>query len=74
MEAEKKEDKKKLFISYSHQDDIIAFGVARFLINQGYDVWIDNDKLKAGQEWAKEVNEAINKSSFIFIRLLRYNE
>ena len=42
---------KRVFISYSHQDSVCAKGIARFLTRQGYDVWIDVDKLVVGQSW-----------------------
>nr|WP_288732507.1 toll/interleukin-1 receptor domain-containing protein [uncultured Anaerobutyricum sp.] len=50
---------KKVFISYSHQDNVCARGIARFLVRQGYNVWIDVDKLVSGQSWANNINEAL---------------
>ena len=41
---------KRVFISYSHQDSVCAKGIARFLTRQGYDVWIDVDKLVVGHD------------------------
>ena len=60
--------RKKIFISYSHQDHICARGIARFLLRQNFDVWIDADKLIAGQNWAGNIDEAI-KNAEVFIAL-----
>lgn len=64
--------KKKIFISYSHQDHICARGIARFLLRQNFDVWIDADKLIAGQNWAGNIDEAI-KNAEVFIALISKN-
>ena len=45
----------KIFISYSHQDSICAQGIARFLLRQNYDVWIDVDRIVSGQNWAENI-------------------
>lgn len=63
---------RKVFISYSHQDHVCAQGIARFLIRQGYDVWIDVDKLTAGQNWASNIEDAL-KNSDVFLALLSKN-
>ena len=52
--------RKKIFISYSHQDHICARGIARFLLRQNFDVWIDADKLIAGQNWAGKFQKILS--------------
>lgn len=59
--------KRKIFLSYSHQDHICARGIARFLLRQGYDVWIDVDKLVTGQEWASDINEALKSANAVIV-------
>lgn len=49
----------KVFISYSHQDRVCAQGIARFLLRQQYDVWIDVDRIISGQNWAGNINDAL---------------
>lgn len=63
---------KKIFISYSHQDHTCAQGIGRFLLRQGYDVWIDVEKLVTGKEWAEDINEAMKKAN-VFVVLLSKN-
>lgn len=55
----------KIFISYSHQDNLCALGIARYLKKQGYNVWIDSDQLKTGKDWANDINEALAQSTTV---------
>ena len=55
----------KIFISYSHQDSICAQGIARFLLRQNYDVWIDVDRIVSGQNWAENINEALKMANTV---------
>lgn len=63
---------KKVFISYSHQDRITAQGISRYLIRQGYEVWIDVDKLLLGQDWATSIDTALEKSD-VFLAIVSRN-
>lgn len=56
---------KKIFVSYSHQEFDCAKGITRFLKMQGHDVWIDDEKLLYGQEWAHDIDSAINNSDIM---------
>lgn len=56
---------RKIFISYSHQDRACAQGIARFLLRQDYDVWIDVDRIVSGQNWAGNIDEAITLSNAV---------
>lgn len=57
--------KQKIFISYSHQDGVCAKGIARFLLRQNYDVWIDIEKIVSGQNWAGNINDALKKANTV---------
>lgn len=63
---------RKIFISYSHQDSNTAQGIARFLIRQGFEVWIDIDKLVSGQSWTNNIDEAL-ASSDVFLAIISRN-
>ena len=63
---------KKIFISYSHQDNQCAKGIARFLQRQNYNVWIDVENLEIGKSWASNIQEA-QKSADTFIAILSKN-
>lgn len=62
----------KIFISYSHQDHNCANGITRFLSRQGYDVWIDTDRLMSGQKWTADIDSAL-KSADALIALISEN-
>ncbi len=59
----------KVFISYSHQDEIIANEIVDALDNAGHKVWQDRTKLKAGDNLVAKFNEGI-KSSDAFILII----
>ena len=56
---------RKIFISYSHQDHVCAQGIARFLLRQNYDVWIDVERIVSGQKWAADINEALQTADTV---------
>ena len=62
---ESKNIKQKIFISYSHQDGVCAKGIARFLLRQNYDVWIDIERIVSGQNWAGNINDALKKANTV---------
>ncbi len=64
--------KRKVFISYSHQDSITAKGISRFLVRQGFDVWIDVDNLVYGKEWAGSIDEALAAAD-VFLAVISRN-
>lgn len=55
----------KIFISYSHQDNMCAKGIARYLQRHGYHVWIDSEQLILGKEWAASVDKALEESDAV---------
>lgn len=57
---------KKIFISYSHADNVFANAIARYLQRRKYLVWIDTKQLKAGSNWSKDIDEAICQADFFF--------
>lgn len=61
----------KIFISYSHQDSVCARGIARFLLRQNYDVWIDVEKLVTGQKWATSIDAALKKADVVIALISR---
>ena len=64
-----KEIKPYIFISYAHDDEIMAKRIAEFLTENGFDVWIDYNKIRAGQKFNDEIARAIYDSS-LFISLV----
>ena len=52
-------DKPTVFISYSTEDSLFADLVKMKLNASGIDVWMDQDKLNAGEEWRNEIDLGI---------------
>jgi hypothetical protein len=50
-----------LFICYSSQDRSYAHLLAELLKIKGFDVWIDNQRLKCGENWEEVIKEAIEE-------------
>ncbi len=51
-----------VFISYSHDDSKFAEKLKEGLEVAGIDVWLDKLRLRAGEDWREEIDEAINAS------------
>ena len=51
---------KKIFFSYSREDaSAFALKLAGDLKNAGFDVWIDQQDIRAGAEWDIEIGKAL---------------
>ncbi|MEO8710605.1 MAG: toll/interleukin-1 receptor domain-containing protein [Parafilimonas sp.] len=50
---------KKIFFSYSRIDSAFAVKLALDLKKAGFDVWIDQEDIRAGSEWDLEVEKAL---------------
>jgi formylglycine-generating enzyme required for sulfatase activity len=56
-----------IFISYSHLDKAYAHKLHRYLLEQGFDAWID-DRIDYGSRWPREIEKRLNESlAFILI-------
>lgn len=56
----------KIFISYSHANSVFAKAIARYLQRRQYQVWIDTEQIKAGNNWSNDIDEAISQADYIF--------
>jgi hypothetical protein len=54
----------EVFISYVTEDLDAAYRIYEGLRHEGYDPWIDKEKLVGGQDWDLEITKAIEKSNF----------
>lgn len=61
-----------IFISYAHDDYPVAIQIFRALRDHGYPVWIDNKELHAGDEYMKDIREAICRCK-IFMPIISGN-
>lgn len=51
---------KKIFFSYSRNDTAFAVKLATDLKKEGYDIWIDQEDIRAGSEWDMEIEKALS--------------
>jgi len=59
-----------IFVSYSRRDDEIMRRIAFYLRDQGFKVWVDNEKLIPGTPaWEEAIETAINKAFAIVVVL-----
>lgn len=59
----------KIFISYKWVDKDWVGIIKRDLKREGYDIWIDEERMGGGVEWREEIKREINKAT-IFVSLL----
>ena len=62
----------KIFISYGHDYTKEAFAVAESLKSAGHDVWIDTERITAGDDWRDKITEAILQSDYVLALLSSY--
>ena len=63
----------KIFISYSSKDKDFVRKLAKEIENHGYDVWLDEKELIAGNYLPKTIGKAIETSRVSIIVLSRYS-
>jgi hypothetical protein len=56
-----------VFISHSHNDADFAELLKLQLEKNGINGWMDNEKLKIGQDWRQEIDEGITKSIALIV-------
>lgn len=59
------DDVPSVFISYAHEDQVIAHALANALRARGCRVWIDDDEMRIGDDLAERIAEAINSVDFL---------
>jgi hypothetical protein len=56
---------KKIFFSYSRIDADFALKLALDLKKEGFDVWIDQEDIRAGSEWDLEIEKALETCDYL---------
>ena len=59
----------RLFISYAHADSAFVDRLEADLQKQGYDPWVDRQRLKGGQRWRRELQDAVKRAQVLLIVL-----
>src|ERR1051326_5304495 len=53
---------KHVFISYKHEDGDFAQVLIYKIREAGFETWVDNDRLHAGEDWRAEIDAAIKSA------------
>lgn len=66
--------KLKIFLSYGHDSNTpIVMKIRDFLIRRGHHVWVDQDKIKAGDDWRARITEGIYESDLVLSCFSKYS-
>lgn len=57
----------KIFISHSHKDKEIVRRLTNDLRKYDLDVWLDEDLISPGDQWADKINESLDKSDVVLV-------
>jgi predicted ATPase/DNA-binding CsgD family transcriptional regulator len=58
-----------IFISYSQADSAFIDRLEADLRKLGFDAWVDRQRLKGGQRWRRELQEAVKRAQMLLIVL-----
>jgi SOS-response transcriptional repressor LexA len=64
-----KNRKLKVFLCHSKDDKLQVGELYRRLISDGFDAWLDSEKLMAGQDWDLEIRKAIRNTDAVVVFL-----
>ena len=55
----------QIFLLYARQDEKAVHRLYRRLVREGANVWLDQEELLPGQDWAVAIYEAIHTSGIV---------
>jgi HEAT repeat protein len=56
-----------IFISYHHGDGDFAEVLINRIEKAGFETWVDNDRLRAGEDWRTEIDQAIKTALALIV-------
>ena len=59
----------KIFLSHARKDRALASDLARRLRDQGFTVWLADEEINPGDNWAKKTGKALDESERMVILL-----
>lgn len=62
-------DAHQVFISYAHLDKDRVLPIYDWLVDEGFNVWIDCHRILGGQEWDFQIQREIKRSSVVIVFL-----
>ena len=68
-QAQSEQEKIRVFVSYSRNDEDFARKITATLINFGFDVWLDVERIPSGANWANTIHEGLTESSIMLLIL-----
>lgn len=68
-ELERREDTKRTFLSYSHNDRILAGKIAAFLRGRGVDVFLAHEDIEISEEWRDEIHRNLRNCDILLALL-----
>ncbi len=60
---------KQVFISHAKEDYVVAEELYDYLHQNNYSPWLDKKKIKVGENWDFEINNALKNSTFVILLL-----
>lgn len=56
-----------IFLSYSHHDQEIAKKIYEYLSSKGFNIWLDREELRPGDNWSMKLQEALVNSQLLLL-------
>ena len=59
----------RIFLSYAEKDAVLAGKLAALLTDDGHKVWVSDEEIAFGDNWAKKMGKALDESECMVILL-----
>ena len=64
----------KIFLSYGHDEyEKLARRIKRDLEEEGFDIWMDKEKIKGTSDWEQEIEKGISSSDWIVLLMTQHS-
>ena len=70
--SETKQNKLRVFLCHADEDKPKVRKLYRQLVNDGYDAWFDEEKLKPGADWKLKIDIAISEKQTKTGKIMEY--
>ena len=69
MISDSMNNRENIFISYATEDFFTVYQICTILLREGYNVWMDNEKLRGGDGYEERIKDAISQCK-VFLPIL----
>jgi TIR domain len=59
----------KVFLSHASKDNALAHALANRLTQEGFSVWLADDEIAPGDNWAKKIGKALDEAELMVLLL-----